>query len=130
MLFLWVVRRRCSGPFTGLHDGIGRPPESRSPCSNRRPCDQRSQESLHREPLQDIVVAVPMQHGTGGDRVPGERPVVAGLKERVTEFLVCAGPSQVRPEGAEQDKVAGGERFSGQPDEPQNSISGQGHSRM
>ena len=76
-----------------------------------------SQESLHREPLQDIVVAVPLQHGAGGDQVPGERTVVPGLEERVTEFLGCAGPSQVRPEGAEQDKVAGGERFIGEPDE-------------
>src|SRR5664279_4058231 len=76
-----------------------------------------SQESLHREPLQDIVVAVPLQHGAGGDQVPGERTVVPGLEERATEVLVGAGPSQVRSEGAEQDKVAGGERFSGEPDE-------------
>jgi hypothetical protein len=31
--------------------------------------------------------------------------------------MVCAWERQVRVEGAEQDKVAGGERFSGQPDE-------------
>ena len=48
-----------------------------------------SEESLHhREPLQDIVVAVPSQYGAGGDQVPGERTVVPGLEERVTEFQV------------------------------------------
>jgi len=76
-----------------------------------------SRHSLFREPLQDIVVGASLQHGAGGDQVPGERTVVAGLEERVTELVVCAGPSQVRPEGAEQDKIAGGERFSGEPDE-------------
>ena len=77
-----------------------------------------SEESLHhREPLQDIVVAAPLQHGAGGDQVPGERTVVPGLEERVTELLVGAWERQVRVEGAEQDKVAGGERFHGEPDE-------------
>jgi len=76
-----------------------------------------SEESLHREPLQHIVVAVPSQYGAGGDQVPGERPVVPGLEERATEFLVGARSGGIRPEGAEQDKVAGGERFSGEPDE-------------
>jgi hypothetical protein len=76
-----------------------------------------SEESLHREPLQHIVVAVPSQYGAGGDQVPGERTVVPGLPQGATEFLVGAWERQVRVEGAEQDKVAGGERFSGQPDE-------------
>ena len=63
------------------------------------------------------MVAVPLQHGAGGDQVPGERTVVPGLQERATEFLARSWPGQVRPEGAEQDKVGGGERLRGQPDE-------------
>ena len=39
------------------------------------------------------------------------------MKECATEVLVGAWERQVRVEGAEQDKVAGGEWFSGEPDE-------------
>ena len=104
-------------PSFHLHAEGGRPPGSPFAILESPTPRPASEESLHGEPLQDIVVTVPSQHGAGGDQVPGERTVVPGLEERVTELLVCAGPSQVRPEGAEQDKIAGGEGFSGEPDE-------------
>src|SRR5664279_1465214 len=117
MLFLWVVRRRCSGPFIG--PSRRQRPSARIPLATLDSPTLRPawQESLPREPLQDIVVAVSLQHGAGGDPVPGERTVVHGLPQGATEFLVGAWERQVRVEGAEQDKVAGGERFRGEPDE-------------
>jgi hypothetical protein len=82
-----------------------------------RRCDRRCKSSLGCEPLQDMVVAVPLQQSAGRNQMPGQRPVVPGLQECATEFLARSWPGQVRPEGAEQDKVGGGERLRGQPDE-------------
>ena len=117
VLFLWPVRCRCPPPFIG--PSRRQRPSARIPLAVLEQTILRPawQESLHREPLQDIVVAVPLQHGAGGDPVPGERTVVHGLPQGATEFLVGAWERQVRVEGAEQDKVAGGERFRGQSDE-------------
>ena len=82
-----------------------------------RRCDRRCKSSSGCEPLQDMVVAVPLQQWAGRNQMPGQRPVVPGLQECATEFLARSWPGQVRPERAEQDKVGRGERLRGQPDE-------------
>jgi hypothetical protein len=79
MMFLWRVRCRSPPHFFG--PSCRQRLSARIPLAVLEPPILRPawQESLHREPLQDIVVAVPLQHGAGGDQVPGERPVVPGL---------------------------------------------------